>query len=146
MNRYKPGERYRYKLFTKGKDRHLFNTEPRELRYIVGNKFMLRGDDVKTEREPDEKGPSEVMTVKHLANYHLNRLVRQICPITEREVPYEPIRWKGLLDKNRDNLYAIDQLLPQSKFKGEDEKQFLERKSKYVKLFEQARQAIMSDN
>ena len=62
VNRDKPGERYRYKQFTKGKDRHLFNTVPRELRYIVGNKFMLRGDDVNTEREPDEKGPTEIMT------------------------------------------------------------------------------------
>ena len=35
----------------------------------------------------------------------------------------------------------MDQLLPQSKFKGEDEQWFEERKSKYVKLFEQARQA-----
>ena len=56
------------------------------------------------------------------------------------------IRWKGLWDKNSDNLYALDQLLPQSKFKGEDEEQYKERKAKYVKLFKQARDAIMTNN
>ena len=62
-----------------------------------------------------------------------------------RTYTYE-IRWKGLWDKNSDNLYALDQLLPQSKYKGEDEKWFMERKSKYVKLFKDAKQAIMGDN
>ena len=116
------------------------------MRYIVGNKFILRGEEVNTEREPDEKGLTEVIAVKHLANYHMNRLGKRICPITERKIQYEPIRWKGLWDKNSDILYALDQLLPQSKFKGEDEKQFMERKSKYVKLFEKAKQATMGDN
>ena len=62
------------------------------------------------------------------------------------KVPMHDIKWKGVWDKNSDNLYALDQLLPQSKFKGEDEKQFMERKAKYVKLFEQARDATMGNN
>ena len=106
---------------------------------------MLRGDDVNTEREPDAKGPSEVMKIKYRPKYHLKRF-GIIRPIIEREVSYEPIRWKGLWDKNSDNLYAVDQLLPQSKYKSEDEEGYMERKSKYVKLFEQARDAIMSNN
>ena len=97
------------------------------------------------EREPDEKGPAEVMKIKYLTKYKLKRF-RRIQHILEREVPYEPIRWKGLWDKNSDNLYALDQLLPQSKFKGEDEKCYKERKTKYVKLFIDAKQAIMDDN
>ena len=53
---------------------------------------------------------------------------------------------KELWDKNSDKLYAPDQLLPQSKYKGDDESQYMERKAKYAKLFKQATQAIMGDN
>ena len=66
VNRDKPEERYRYGSFIKGRDRHLYNTTPRELRYLVGNKFMLRGDDLNTEREPDEVGDTEFMTISSL--------------------------------------------------------------------------------
>ena len=30
----------------KGIDRHLYDMIPRELRYVVGNKFILRGNNV----------------------------------------------------------------------------------------------------
>ena len=131
----KPGERYRYKQFIKGKDRHLFNTVPRELRYIVGNKFLLKGDDINTDKEADER----VRTVAKIKKRTKHGVITRTLPVHE-------IRWKGLWDKNSDNLYALNQLLPQSKFKGEDEEQFMQRKTKYVKLFEQARDAIMSNN
>ena len=51
----KPGERFRYKPMIKAPDRHLYSTRPRELRYVVGNKFILRGDKINTEKEPDER-------------------------------------------------------------------------------------------
>ena len=46
VNRNSPQERYRYEKFIKGSDRHLFSTRPRDLQYVVGNKFILRGNNV----------------------------------------------------------------------------------------------------
>ena len=48
--------RYKYKMFEKGADRHLYNKAPRQIKYIVGNKFILEGDDVNLDRESDEQG------------------------------------------------------------------------------------------
>ena len=48
--------RYKYKRFEKGADRHLYDKEPRQIKYIMGNKFILEGDNVNLEREPDERG------------------------------------------------------------------------------------------
>ena len=42
----KPGQRYKYKTFEKGANRHLFRAEPRRVKYVVGNKFILDGDAV----------------------------------------------------------------------------------------------------
>ena len=40
----KPEQRYKYRTFEKGANRHLFRAEPRRVRYVVGNKFMLDGN------------------------------------------------------------------------------------------------------
>ena len=48
--------RYKYKRFEKGADRHLYDKAPIQIKYIIGNKFILEGDEVNLEREPDEKG------------------------------------------------------------------------------------------
>ena len=42
----KPEQRYKYKTFEKGANRHLFRAEPRRVKYVVGNKFILDGDAV----------------------------------------------------------------------------------------------------
>ena len=42
----KPEQRYKYRTFEKGANRHLFRAEPRRVRYVVGNKFILGGDAV----------------------------------------------------------------------------------------------------
>ena len=42
----KPEQRYKYRTFEKGANRHLFRAEPRRVRYVVGNKFILDGDAV----------------------------------------------------------------------------------------------------
>ena len=42
----KPEQRYKYRTFEKGANRHLFRAEPRRMRYVVGNKFILDGDAV----------------------------------------------------------------------------------------------------
>ena len=39
-----PSLRYRYRTFMKGRDRHVFNRKPRQIKYIVGNKFILDDD------------------------------------------------------------------------------------------------------
>ena len=76
LNKGKPDERFRYLKMMKAPDRHLYNLEPRKLRYIVGNKFILNGDQINTEREPDEKGETEVMAIKFLPKYNLMRFGR----------------------------------------------------------------------
>ena len=49
----KPEQRYKYRTFEKGANRHLFRAEPRRVRYVVGNKFILDGDAVvNTANEP----------------------------------------------------------------------------------------------
>ena len=119
MNKDNPGERFRYHPMMKAPDRHIYNKTERWLRYVVGNKFMLYGDDINTEREPDVKGPTEVMTIKYKPKYQLMRFGK-IHPILERKVQYKPIRWKGLWDRNSDKLYTLDQLLPyDDKYKRE---------------------------
>ena len=42
----KPEQRYKYRTFEKGANRHLFRAESRRVRYVVGNKFILDGDAV----------------------------------------------------------------------------------------------------
>ena len=42
----KPEQRHKYRTFEKGANRHLFRAEPRRVRYVVGNKFILDGDAV----------------------------------------------------------------------------------------------------
>ena len=71
---------YKYRRFEKGVDRHFFNTKPRQIKYIVGNKFILEGDEVNPNNEPDEQEVNEKGETE--------------------------IRWKGLTDKNSDKLYA----------------------------------------
>ena len=39
-----PKQRYKYRRFEKGVDRHFFKTIPRQIKYVVGNKFILEGD------------------------------------------------------------------------------------------------------
>ena len=91
----KPGERFRYKPLIKAPDRHLYSTRPRKLRYIVGNKFILKGDKINTEMEPDEWGDRVGMTTIKIPTKY---------GTIQRSVPTYEIRWKGLWDKNSDKL------------------------------------------
>ena len=44
-------QRYKYRTFEKGTNRHLFRAEPRRVRYVVGNKFTLDGDAVENQQK-----------------------------------------------------------------------------------------------
>ena len=57
--------RYKYKWFEKGADRHLYDAAPRQIKYIIGNKFILEGDEINPNNEPyeqeaNEKGETEI--------------------------------------------------------------------------------------
>ena len=52
------------------------------------------------------------------------------------------IRWKGLIGKNSDKLYAPKQLLPQSDYETGDREIFERRVSKYRKLLDGAKEGI----
>ena len=105
---------------------------------MVGNKFILQGEQINTEREPDEKGPMEVMKITDIVDEEDD----DEPTIVEMNVPYRPIRWKGLWDKNSDKLHAIDQLLPVSEFEKEDKALFNSKIRKYAKLWNGAKQAL----
>ena len=42
--------------FENGADRHFFNTKPRQIKYVVGGKFILEGDEMGPNNELDEQG------------------------------------------------------------------------------------------
>ena len=115
----------------KAPDRHLYNKTERQLRYVVGNKFMLQGDDINTEREPDERVRVERVEMKRTKEGLVKRM----------RYPLE-MRWKGLWDKNSDKLYSLDQLLPQEEFALRQQQRYDDRVTKYRKKLDGAREAI----
>ena len=56
MDKEKPKQRYKYRMFEKGADRHLFPIIYFISHSVLLYKFILEGDDVNLDREPDEKG------------------------------------------------------------------------------------------
>ena len=133
----KPGERFRYARFIKAPDRHLYSTRPRELRFVVGNKFILRGDKINTEVEPDER-------VRTLGRMTLE--VPTKYGVLQRSVPAHEIRWKGLWDKNSDKLYAPDQLLPEEEYKRKHKEEFDAQMQRFGDLYEQAKKVMKLNN
>ena len=138
VNKEIPRQRFRYKRFIKAPDRHLYNTTPRDLRYVVGNKFLLHGEQMNTEREPDERGAQEVMKITDIVDDEED----DEPTIVEMNVPYRPIRWKGLWDKNSDKWYALDQLLPATEYEKEDKAVFNAKMTKYARLWNGAKEAL----
>ena len=61
MNKDSPDLRYKYKRFEKGADRHFFNTKSRQIKYVVGNKFILEGDEINLSNELDEWEKKEMI-------------------------------------------------------------------------------------
>ena len=51
--------RYRYRRFEKGADRHKYDKALRQIRYIIGNKFILEGDEVNLERDQMKREKKE---------------------------------------------------------------------------------------
>ena len=133
----KPGERFRYKPMIKAPDRHLYSTRPRELKFVVGNKFILRGDEINTEIEPDER-------VRTLERRTLE--VPTKYGVLHRSVPVYEMRWKGLWDKNSDKLYAPDQLLPEEEYKRKHKAVYDAQMRRFGDLYEQARKVMKFNN
>ena len=131
----KPGERFRYHPFMKAPDRHLYSTRPRELKFVVGNKFILRGDEINTEIEPDES-ERILGTIKIPTKYGM----------MQRTKPMHEIRWKGLWDKNSDKLYAPDQLLPEEEYKRKHKGVFDAQMQRFGDLYEQAKKVMKLNN
>ena len=131
----KPGWRFRYHPLMKAPDRHLYSTRPRELKYVVGNKFILRGDKINTDSEPDES-ERILDTIKIPTKYG----------VMQRTKPMHEIRWKGLWDKNSDKLYAPDQLLPEEEYKSKHEEEFNAQMQRFGDLYEQAKKVMKLNN
>ena len=82
----------------------------------MGNKFILKGDEINPNNETDEQEVNENGETE--------------------------IKWKGLTDKNSDKLYAPKQLLPQSDYDMDHKEIFERRVSKYRKLLDGAKEGI----
>ena len=137
MQKEKPGERFRYKPMIKAPDRHLYSTRPRRLQYVVGNKFILRGDKINTERVSDEQGPEMKGKITEVVYDE-----EELPTIVEMNVPMQDIRWKGLWDKNSNNLYAPDQLLPEEEYKSKHKSRYDAQMQRFEDLYEQAKKVM----
>ena len=102
---------------------------------MVGNKFILRGDKINTETEPDES--ERILVSKKIpAKYGM----------MQRTVPAHEIRWKGLWDKNSDKLYAPDQLLPENEYKRKHKGVYDAQMRRFGDLYEQAKKVMKLNN
>ena len=99
-------QRYKYRKFEKGADRHFFNTNPRQIKYVMGNKFILKGDEVGPNNEPDEKGDENWITTVIHDPADRQADGRWEGTIVQMKVPAREIRWPGLYDMNSDKLYV----------------------------------------
>ena len=111
---------------------------------MVGNKFILKGDEINPNNEPDEKGEErkDLITVRH------DPVDRQADgrwkgTIIQKKAPVREIRWAGLYDKNSDKLFAPDnscqKAIIDEHFKADEEARVL----KFRKLLEGAKHGIM---
>ena len=98
----------------------------------MGNKFILEGDENKS------KTMSQMNREMKLKHFGLMIDDDTGTPIMWKEKGHE-IKWKGLTDKNSDELYAPKQLLPQSDYDMRDREIFEKRVSKYRKLLDGAK-------
>ena len=92
--------------------------KPRQIKYVVGNKFILEGDEANPNKEPDEKGEETKDLITTVVHDDEDRQAdgRWEGTIVQMKAPVREIKWKGLYDKNSDKLYAPKQLLPQSDY------------------------------
>ena len=106
------------------------------IKYVVGNKFILEGDDVNLEREPDEKGDERNEWNTTVAHDPADRLTdgRWKGTIIQEKKTMKDIRWKGLYDKNSDMQYAPRQLMPLSHYEQHFERTENYRAQKFRKL------------
>ena len=107
-------------------------------------KFILEGDDVNPNKEPDEKGDETKEWVTTVTHDSIDRQAdgRWEGTIIQKKAPVREIRWTGLYDKNSDKLYAPKQLLPQSDYDAGQKEIFKKHVSKYMKLFDGAKEGI----
>ena len=100
---------------------------------MVGNKFILEGDEINPNNEPDEKGEETREWITAVVHDPVDRQTdgRWDETITQEKVPVREIRWAGLYDKNSNKLYAPKQLLPQNEYDMRHKEIFERHVSKY---------------
>ena len=74
----------------------------------MGNKFILKGDEINSNKESDEKGDETKVWNTMITHDPEDRDVdgRWERTIVQEKRPVREIRWKGLYDKNSDKQYA----------------------------------------
>ena len=110
----------------------------------MGNKFILEGDEINPNSEPDEKGDERKVQNAAVVHVPENRQPdgRWKGTLVYVRKPMREIIWKGLTDKNSDKLYAPKQLLPQSDYDMRDREIFERCVTKYRKLLDGAKEGI----
>ena len=86
-------------MFEKGADRHLFPIIYFISHSVLLYKFILEGDDVNLDREPDEKGQERKEWITRVVHDVTDRLLdgRWKGTIVQEKRPVKKIRWKRLM-------------------------------------------------
>ena len=97
---------------------------PRQIKYVVWNKFILEGDEVNSNNEQDKQREETKDWITMVDHDPEDRQAdgRWEGAIVQEKRPVREIRWAGLYDKNSDKLYAHKQLLPQSDYNADTRK------------------------
>ena len=78
----------------------------------MGNKFILEGDEISPNNEPDEQGVKEREWITRIEHNPADGQAdgRWKGTITQMKAPVREVRWVGVYDKNSGKLYAPKQL------------------------------------
>ena len=79
---------------------------------LWANKFILEGDEINPNNEPDEQDDERKYWIKTGIHDPADRQeMGDGGNIIQKKAPVREIRWSGLYDKNSDKLYAPKQLM-----------------------------------
>ena len=108
-------------------------------------KFILEGDEVNPNNEPDEKGDERKVWNTAVVHVPENRQTdgRWKGTIVQEKGLVKEIKWAGLYDKNSDIQYAPRQLVPKSYYEQHFERREDNRTIKFRKMLDGAKKNLI---
>ena len=135
-------------LFNEISMTHLWNKLTQEVhkrdKWSLYRKFVLKGDEINPNKEPDEKGEETKDWITTVVHDPADRQAdgRWEGTIIQKKAPVSEIRWAGLYDKNSDKLHAAKQLLPQSDYDAGHKEIFKRHITKSRKLLDEQKKEL----